>query len=417
MKKYIISLVFIFVIVLSKSVSAASVSASASKTSINPGDEFNVSVNLSGASVATLTVRLGIDTSKVEYISGPTNSNFSGGKVIYTWTDLTGGSNPKTGGNIATFKFRAKAVGTANFSITGDFYDADENSINMALAGTTVTIVEKVETPPKVEETKPKQEVGNNNSSNSNTSSNNNNSSSNNNTNNNNSNNKPNLSSNNNLSSMQLDVEGVSPAFNKNTTEYFLVVEDKINDINVSAIAEDSKANINISGNQSLQMGNNKILIKVTAQNGSSKTYTINVTKTENLENANANLENLAIENTVLVPEFSADITEYKVDVESDIETLNILAIPQIEDAKVTIDKPETLNFGENNVEITVLAKDGITEKKYVINVNRKSEDRLQEENVPKSNKIYYILLVIILIAIIGIVTFLIIKYKMKYFK
>lgn len=114
-KKYIISLVFIFMIMLSTKVNAASVTASASKTSLNVGDEFNVNVNLSGASVATLTIRLSVDTSKVDYIAGPANSNFSGGRAIYTWTDSTGGSNPQTGGTIATFKFRAKAVRKCKF--------------------------------------------------------------------------------------------------------------------------------------------------------------------------------------------------------------------------------------------------------------------------------------------------------------
>ena len=418
MKKYIIALTFIFTLLLSQTVSAASVSTSASKSSINPGDEFYININLSGASVATLTIRLNVDTSKVEYISGPTNSNFSGGKVIYTWTDLTGGNNPITGGNIATFKFRAKSAGNANFSITGDFYDSDENNINMAFSGTNVTIVEKVEAPPKVEENKPKEEKPNNSNTSNNTNNNvTNNNSNNKNTNNNNNSNKS-ISSNTNLNSLQLDIEGISPAFNKNTTEYFLVVDEKVNNINVSATPEDSKSNISISGNENLQLGSNKIVITVTAQNGSKKEYVINITKTENLENANANLENLAIENSTLVPEFSPDITEYTVEVGSEIETLNILAFPQIEEAKVTIDKPEKLNFGENNIEITVLAKDEITKKVYTINVNKKNEDRLQEENdTSDNNKIYYIVLVIVLICIIGVVTFYIMRYKMRYFK
>ena len=36
------------------------------------------------------------------------NSNFVNGRVIYTWTDQSGGLNPKTSGTIASFKFKAK---------------------------------------------------------------------------------------------------------------------------------------------------------------------------------------------------------------------------------------------------------------------------------------------------------------------
>lgn len=75
---------------------AGNVSLASSKQSGYVGDEFYVSVNLSDISVATLTVRISIDPSKVEYISGPGNSNYINGKVIYTWTDQTGGLSPLT---------------------------------------------------------------------------------------------------------------------------------------------------------------------------------------------------------------------------------------------------------------------------------------------------------------------------------
>lgn len=134
------------------------------------------------------------------------------------------------------------------------------------------------------------------------------------------------------------------------------------------------------------------------------------------MDNANANLENLAIENVTLIPEFSSDITEYTAEVESDIETLNILAIPQIEGATVNIQKPEILEFGENVITITVLAKDGITQKNYMININRKEakqeEEQVEEDNMePEKRQKDYIFLAIILISITGIIVALIRKY------
>lgn len=132
------------------------------------------------------------------------------------------------------------------------------------------------------------------------------------------------------------------------------------------------------------------------------------------MDQANASLENLAIENVVLIPEFSSDITEYTAEVESDIETLNILAIPQIEGATVNIEKPEILNFGENIITITVLAKDGITQKNYTVNVNRKEakQEEVVEENIePEKRQKDYIFLAIILISITGIIVALIRKY------
>lgn len=394
-KKFIIVFTFIFTIILFKTVNAASVSTSSNKTSINVGDEFDINIYLNEASVSTLTIKLSVDTSKVEYLSGPANSNFSGGKVIYTWTDLTGGSSPITGGNFATFKFRAKSSGIASFNLTGEFFDIEENNINMNISGTSITINEKQEENIKIDQKPIESE---------NIPSNINDQSSNNNI-------GQNLSSNSNLKGMQLDVEGVSPIFNKNTTQYLLIVDKNVNDINVTATPEDNNAKVNISGNKNLQIGNNKIIITVTAQNGSQKLYTIDVTKTENMEDANANLESLAFENFTLTPEFSADITNYSIDVDSNTETLNIIAIPKIEEANVTINKPEILNYGENTVEVIVVAKDGITKKVYTINVNRKNEELVKDDvSQVKSKKIYYLFIPII----IGIIIFFIIKYIKK---
>lgn len=128
-KMIFIGIIFFSIFFIANKANAAGkVSLNSNKSSVYVGDEFSISVNLSGASAATLTTRITIDTSKVDYVSGPSNSNFSGGRVIYTWTDPNGGSSP-TSGNIATFKFRAKATGKASFSVSGDFFDADENSI------------------------------------------------------------------------------------------------------------------------------------------------------------------------------------------------------------------------------------------------------------------------------------------------
>jgi hypothetical protein len=269
-----------------KAQATGSITLSSSKSSINVGDEFNISVNLSGASVATLTARITIDTSKVEYVSGPSNTNFSNGKVIYTWTDSSGGSNPKTDGVIATFKFKAKASGTASFSVSGDFYSPDEVSIKPSFSGVNVTIKEKATVTPSTgnNQTTGNTSTGGNNSNtntvtntgttggsntNTGTSSGNANTGSTGNTSNNgtgNSNTQTTLSTNANLKELHLSTEGLSPAFQKNTTKYNIIVGNDINQISINAIPEDSNANVSITGNTNLKTGVNQIKIVVTAQ-------------------------------------------------------------------------------------------------------------------------------------------------------
>lgn len=142
---------------------AGGVTLTSNMSSAYIGDEFTVSVNVSGMSVATLTIKINVDTSKVDYVSGPGNSNFTNGRVIYTWTDPNGGASPITSGTIATFKFKAKQAGTASFSVSGEFYDSNENTITPSFSGTSVILQEKTVTPP------PSSDTGNNNNNNQNT--------------------------------------------------------------------------------------------------------------------------------------------------------------------------------------------------------------------------------------------------------
>ena len=140
-------ILFIWSVNIGKVQATGSVSLSSNKSKCTVGEEFIINVNISGMSAVSLTVKLNVDTSKVEYVSGPQNSNFVNGRVIYTWTDSSGGSNPKTSGTIASFKFKAKISGTAAFLVSGEFYDVNENSINPSFSGTSVALEEKVVTP------------------------------------------------------------------------------------------------------------------------------------------------------------------------------------------------------------------------------------------------------------------------------
>lgn len=392
MKRIISIVMFFFLLCIAETVYAAGgVSLSSNKSSVKVGEEFTISVSLSNATVASFTTRINVDTSKVEYVSGPSTSSFRNGRIIYTWTDPNGGESPKTGGTLATFKLKAKATGSAGFSVSGDFYTPEETAVNPIFSGTTVSIIEEPQPEPEnppvtpVEPNTPQEpstpqepEVPSNpqtpqtpgttqnpatnpgGSSQGNTT----------------------LSGNNNLKSLRLDVEGLTPNFQKDIVQYGIVVNETITDIDVLAVAEDSNSNIQITGNRGLQMGTNTIQIIVTAQNGNKKTYTISVTKTEEAQRANSLLENLAIENVTLLPEFRYDITEYTAQVASTQESLNILAVPQRENARIHIEGQENLEFGENTITITVTAEDGITTKTYTIKAYRKTEEEEKQEEM-----------------------------------
>ena len=88
-------------------------------------------------------------------------------------------------------------------------------------------------------------------------------------------------SKNNNLSSLKVNKGTLSPEFNKNTLEYSVTVENEVDKIAVSGSKEDSKSYVDGLKEYNLEEGNNRIEVRVTAQNGSSKVYVINVTRKE----------------------------------------------------------------------------------------------------------------------------------------
>lgn len=126
-----------------------------------------------------------------------------------------------------------------------------------------------------------------------------------------------------------------------------------------------------------------------------SNTEGTQVTKTDNVETANTNLEVLAIENELLNPPFDAGITHYQVEISNKMTNLNVLAVPEDEKATVQIEGKDDLKEGNNSLKITVTAQNGFSEKIYEVNVykrNLEEEAKYQEqvkENQEKLEKIY----------------------------
>lgn len=84
-------------------------------------------------------------------------------------------------------------------------------------------------------------------------------------------------SKNNDLKSLSVEGYEITPAFDKDTLEYKVSVPDTITQIQVNASLADSKAHVSGAGTIDISEGNNTVKIVVTAENGSTKTYTLNV--------------------------------------------------------------------------------------------------------------------------------------------
>lgn len=103
----------------------------------------------------------------------------------------------------------------------------------------------------------------------------------------------------------KLKIEGYEIDFNKDILEYSIKVASDIETLDITAVAEDSSARVNIYGNSNFKEGENKVTVVVTAEDGSERTYTITVNKETKEEVAESNdteeKNNNQLEKTVII--------------------------------------------------------------------------------------------------------------------
>ena len=179
------------------------------------------------------------------------------------------------------------------------------------------------------------------------------------------------LSTNANLKSLTSSDGTITPTFDKDTTEYTLTVPYEVEDANINAVAENNAANIQISGNTGLAVGNNTATILVTAENGNIKTYEIVITRQPSSNNYLSSLEITDNKGTSYGDDpFNKLKMTYNITVDNDIDKITISA--QAEDSATTVKGTGTkdLKVGSNSFTIESISANG-TPRNYIINVER----------------------------------------------
>ena len=325
-------------------------------------ETFKIYVDIGDISVSAYTLNLYFDNSKLEYAEGPENTNILNNRIITIWYDEKGGINPKKNEQIAEFTFRAIEEGNVNFNLSGEFFDKDGNTLNINEANIQLKIKGIQESKEDNQEEKEDLTTSNDSS----------------------------------LKILRLSEEGIVPEFSPDIKDYYFVTSKDFTNLNITAIPNNSDANVRINGNDNLNEGINKITIDVISKDKTSKsTYTINLTKTKNVEDANANLETLAIENVLLEPIFDTNILNYKANVSNNIENLNIFAVPENTNGKVEIEGGSNLKEGTNIVNIKVTAPNGFSFRNYQVIIHRRTleeDEKYQEEQEASAKKLSTIL-------------------------
>lgn len=209
---------------------------SVDKTSVMVGDELTVNVNISSsANIYYAEFNVKYDSSLFDFVSSTpagTTSSPAGTIPYQIDTDLT----QSTKSIPITIKLKAKAVGTANFSITGgtimEFDGAEPTEVNMSYSGASVQVMAQ----------------GSDDAT---------------------------------LSSINIAGASLNKAFAKWTLDYICYVSYDTTAVNISATVSQG-GKVELGGPyDNLAVGNNAITIKSYAPNGKVMTYNINVVRAQ----------------------------------------------------------------------------------------------------------------------------------------
>ena len=219
------------------------------------------------------------------------------------------------------------------------------------------------------------------------------------------------------LKSLSIEGAELNPAFDPEITDYAVTFTEG-DKLDIKAEANDEKAKVEITGNEELKDGDNTIKITVTAEDGTTRIYTIIATKGDAKEGM---LKSLKVSGYTLSPAFSSSVKEYKITIlDANVNSIDVTAESSDEKAKVEISGNTGLKNGENTILIKVSSEDGTKTDTYKIiatkNASSTAVGNTNEKKTDKSNLILYGGIGIIALLILAIVVVIIISRRNAYY-
>ena len=317
---------------------------------------------------------LSFDSNYLEYVSGTgTNSpykfqiNTSANYIIAGLdTTLDSGITSKT--EVFTFVFKAKKVGNTQITLTNAKLSDVSSKLTTNVSPKTITIIDNEPTPTPTSSPSPSPSPSPTPSPSPST-----------------------KSSDATLKSLSASGYNLSPSFSKDNTSYTVKVPKTATTVKLEGTANDSKAKVSGLGNITLTGDTTTATIKITAEDGTTKTYTVKIEKEKEAtttKSSDATLKKLDIGGFTLNPTFKSNINTYSIKVKNNITGLDVTAIPNNDKAKVTISGNKNWKEGTNTVTIKVTAEDGSVNN-YIINVERESSNSNKNNQTTKSSDNY----------------------------
>ena len=184
----------------------------------------------------------------------------------------------------------------------------------------------------------------------------------------------------------------LSPVFSKTVSNYSITIPYDTNKLDLKAIASDSKAKVTITGNSNLKVGNSVIEIEVTAEDGSSRSYTINVTKKS--QASNNKLTDIIVDGGDINIKFDPEKYEYNITLDEGTKSLDIKSLIDNPNAKVEVTGNKDLKDGNNVILIKVTDENGFVQY-YKINAYKKAANGVMLFGVDFPKWVIYFLIIL----------------------
>ena len=228
---------------------AANISVSVNKSNVKVGDTVTVTLSITSGYGAQ-----GILQKSSGVLGGSSDEYFTIGAGV---------------GDVKSFSYKATSVGTCTFSIPrlDDTTDAGGGTPSIGVGSATVNVTSPSSNNDSNSNKDNKDNSGSNTGNDSNAYKDN-------------ENKEEKKSSNASLGSLVISAGTLSPEFSAATKDYTATVDYSCSSLAVTANPADSKASVtSVTGNDSLEVGENAVSVVVTAEDGSTSTYNIVVTR------------------------------------------------------------------------------------------------------------------------------------------
>lgn len=214
----------------------------------------------------------------------------------------------------------------------------------------------------------------------------------------------------NNLYSLNASVGTFDTVFDKDVTVYTLTVPYDTKEVILSGSLEDTLSTVDGLFKYELTEDKTTAIITVTAEDGSTKVYTVYIIKEKPpvvptpivyYYSSNNYLKTLEAKGYEI--KFDRDILEYELNVNNDVKSLDITAIAEDSRSRVEITGNENFKTGKNTVIISVKAENGDV-REYKLIVNRKNTTTtLTEEEESGSTAEKVVIIILIVLVVLGL--------------